>query len=80
MPTYRFLNKNTDEIFEKFMSISELEEYLKNNEEIKQLVNGAPLLASGRGMKKPDEGFRDILREMKKNHSKGFTKSTINTF
>lgn len=80
MPTYRFINKNTNEEFEDFMSISALEIFLKENTHIEQLVNGAPLISSGRGMNKPDNGFRDLLKEMKKKHSKGISKSTINTF
>jgi hypothetical protein len=80
MPTYRFLNNQTGEEFEDFMSISSMEEYLKTNLHITQLVNGAPLIHSGRGMGKPDQGFRDLLKDIKKTHSKGFTKSTINNF
>jgi hypothetical protein len=79
MPTYRFINNNTDEEFEDFMSISALEQYLKDNPNITQLVNGAPLIHSGRGLGKPDQGFRDLLKDMKKGNSKGFTRSTINT-
>jgi len=80
MPTYRFLNNETGEEYEDFMSISALDEYLKTNPHIVQLVNGAPMIASGRGMGKPDQGFRDLLKDMKKKHSGGFTRSTINTF
>lgn len=80
MPTYKFQNKETEEEFELFMSISELGEYLKENNNIKQLIGGAPMISSGRGMGKPDNGFRDILKEIKKKNSKGITRSTINTF
>jgi len=80
MPTYKFINNETGEEFEDFMSISTLDVYLKENPNITQLVNGAPMIASGRGMGKPDQGFRDLLKDMKKKHSGGFTRSTINTF
>ena len=80
MPTYKFLNNDTSEEHEDFMSISALGEYLKNNPHITQLVNGAPMISSGRGLGKPDNGFRDLLKDMKKKHSKGITRSTINTF
>jgi hypothetical protein len=80
MPTYKFLNNDTNEEHEDFMSISALGEYLKNNPHITQLVNGAPMISSGRGLGKPDNGFRDLLKDMKKKHSKGITRSTINTF
>jgi hypothetical protein len=80
MPTYRFLNNDTSEEYEDFMSISALEVYLKENPHLTQLVNGAPLIGSGRGMGKPDQGFRDLLKTIKKKHSKGISRSTINTF
>lgn len=40
------------------------------------------MIHSGRGVgkSKPDSGFRDLLKDMKKKHSKGITRSTINTF
>jgi hypothetical protein len=80
MPTYRFLNNETGEEFEDFMSISALEVFLSENPNLTQLVNGAPMISSGRGMSKPDQGFRDLLKEMKKKNSKGISRSTINTF
>lgn len=80
MPTYSFLDTNTDREFTDFMTISELETFLTENPHIVQTVNGAPMIASGRGMGKPDQGFRDLLKDMKKKHSKGITRSSINTF
>jgi len=80
MPTYRFLNTNTGKEFEEFMSISALDQYLTDNPNINQLVNGAPPVHSGRGLKKPDAGFRDLLKNIKQHHSKGISKSTVNTF
>jgi hypothetical protein len=80
MPTYRFLNNETGEEFEDFMGISALDVFLAENTNLTQLVNGAPMIASGRGMSKPDNGFRDLLKEMKKKNSKGISRSTINTF
>lgn len=79
MPTYKFLNNDTGEEFEEFMTISALDEYLATNPHLTQLVNGAPMIHSGRGMKKPENGFRDLLKDIKKKHSAGITKSTINT-
>lgn len=80
MPTYRFLNNETGEEYENFMSISELDAYLQENPHITQLVNGAPMIHSGRGMQKPDAAFRDLLKNIKKEHSKGISRSTVNTF
>ena len=80
MPTYRFFNKETEEEFEDFMSISQLEIYLTENPMLVQMVNGAPALHSGRGMQKPDPAFRDLLKHIKKGNSKGIKRSTINNF
>jgi hypothetical protein len=83
MPTYLFRNKETGEEWEESMGISAAETYLAENPHIERLVNGVPGIASGamHGNKsKPDEGFRDILREMKKKSERGISRSTINTF
>ena len=71
MPTYLFLDKNTNKESTKFMSISECEKYLADNPHIEQLVNGFPSLGDSvrLGVKKPDETFRDILRRIKKNNA-----------
>ena len=61
MPTYKFVNIKTKEEFTDFMSISALEGFLKENPHFTQLVYGCPAIVSGRGMGKPDSGFRDVL-------------------
>lgn len=82
MPTYLFLNTETNEEFEQFMSISEMTKFLEENKHITQLVNGAPAIGDvvRLGLKKPDNAFRDLLRNTKKEHSRGLTRSTVNTF
>ena len=79
MPTYVFMNNETGEVYEEFMKISELDAYLESNPNVTQQVT-APALSSGRGMGKPDAGFRDVLKQIKKNANKGITRSTIETF
>ncbi len=78
MPTYSFRDQNTNEVFEKFMSISAREQYLKDNPQL-EVVVGTPLIVSGLD-RKPDEGFRDVLKEIRKKHDARWTRSTINTF
>lgn len=78
MPTYRFTNNETGEEYEEFLKISELDKYLEDHPNVSQQVT-APALHSGRGMGKPDSGFRDVLKQIKKNANKGITRSTINT-
>lgn len=82
MPYYIFLNTNTGEESEEFLSISDRTKYLEENPHIVQLVNGAPAIGDSirLGQRKPDDAFRDRLKEIKKAHSGGWTKSTVETF
>lgn len=75
MPTYNFRNKDTGEEFTEFMSMSEVDKYLNENPNYEQLVT-APAIVSGVSGKKPDSSFRDILKDMKRNHRS----KAINTF
>lgn len=76
MPSYLFLNKETNEEFEQFLSISERDKFLAENPHIEQLVNGAPMIGFNMVTKKPDQGFRDRLKEISKKHRH----NTINTW
>lgn len=84
MPSYTFRDKKGKE-WTEFMSLSEHTQFLKDNPDVVQILQPTPLLdpvgMSLKGVKnKPDEGFRDMLKDMKKKHSQGHSKSTINTF
>lgn len=81
MPTYTFMNTNTNEEFDITMSMSELDTYISENPHFKQVLKSMNIVDPTRlGIQKPDSGFRDLLKDMKKKHSGGFTKSTINTW
>lgn len=82
MPTYTFVNTETGEQFTEIMSMQEREEFLRANPAIQQQIVSAPSLGDPirLGLRKPDDGFRDRLKEIKRAHSKGITKSTIQTF
>lgn len=79
MPTYTFRYKNNKKKkeFTDFMSISAMEQYLIDNQDI-ELCPAAPFVGDSirQGLVKPSEGFRDHLRRIKKFHPR----STINTF
>jgi hypothetical protein len=79
MPTYSFRNTKTGEVFEKFMSISAKAEYLTQNPDLESLI-GNPMVVTNSGSLKPDQGFRDVLKEIRSKHDKRYTRSTINTF
>jgi hypothetical protein len=78
MPTYSFENKETHEQFEEIMPWADLEHYLATNTHIKQIFNRFPGTVDPYriGRMKPDEGFRDVLRNVKHHHKK----DNINTF
>jgi hypothetical protein len=65
LPTYEFLNTETNEEFEVFMKISEREEYLKSNPHIKPLLT-APAIVSGVGSggDKKLGGFKEVLQKV----------------
>ena len=79
MPTYTFHDKQTDQVFDKFMSISAKEQYLAENKHIEQVIQAPSFNYSGIN-NKPDAGFRDVLKEIRSKHDQRFTRSTINTF
>tara|TARA_B100000035_G_C20787428_1_gene459640 strand:+ start:132 stop:431 length:300 start_codon:yes stop_codon:yes gene_type:complete len=65
MPTYKFHNKDTGEVWEEFMGISAADDMLKDNPHIERLVNGAPGLVGGTGDRtKPDGGFKEVLSKI----------------
>lgn len=83
MPNYTFRNIETGEIIDITMSMKEFDEYRQlNKNKMEQVFEKMNYINDSWkiGRKKPDDSFRDVLREIKKKHSQGFTKSNINTF
>lgn len=75
MPTYSFKNTTTNECWSDTMSIASKEQYLKDNPHIVQEITTAPALGDSvrLGIRRIDNDFRDVLRNIKKAHplSKG---------
>ena len=69
MPTYIFKNKKTDETYEKFLSMSEREEYLEHNPDIQQ-VPTAPNIVAGVGGIRKDAGFNEVFSKISEAHPK----------
>ena len=68
MPTYDFLNTNTNKTEELFMSISEMEEYIKENPHI-QIAPAAPAIVSGVNTEqKMDTGWKETLQKISEAH------------
>jgi hypothetical protein len=78
MPEYRILDTDTGKEWLERMGIQEAEDYLAANPHVVRLINGAPAIGDPirLGRRKPDDGFRDVLRNVKKHHRR----STINTW
>jgi uncharacterized protein YneF (UPF0154 family) len=65
MPLYDFKNKDTGEVFEKFMSISSKEEYLKENPNIESMLSSNMMIDPFRlGIRKSDQGFKEVLQRI----------------
>jgi hypothetical protein len=65
MPLYDFRNKDTGEVFEKFMSIAAKEEYLKDNPNIESMLGMNALIDPVRlGVRKADNGFKEVLQRI----------------
>ena len=64
MPLYDFEDTKTGEQFELQLKISEKDEFLKANPNLKQLI-GTPMIVGGvDGLRKPDEGFNEVLQKI----------------
>ena len=74
MPTYTFKNKTTGVEWDKFMKISELDDYVKENNCTIQV--GTPQIISGTGEArlKNSDGWNDKMKEM---HKKAGKRSTM---
>ena len=80
MPTYSFRDNNTQETFDRMMSYDDKHKFLEENPHLDPIINSAPALGDSvrLGLKKPDQGFRDVLRNMKAN--KAYSGNKINDF
>ena len=78
MPIYSIKNKTTDEVFEINIPFVELQLYLSNNPSHIQVFTKFPGVADPTrlGIRKPDDGFRDVLRTVQSHHKK----DSINTW
>lgn len=78
MPIYSILNKDTNEVFEVNMKFEELQPYLSENTDMKQVFTKFPAIGDPvrLGKKKPDDSFRDVLKNVSSIHKK----NSINTW
>jgi hypothetical protein len=67
MPTYKFLNTETNEEFDDFISISRKEELIRLNPHIQQIIE-APAIVSRSSTNKVPDGFKDVLSKVADAH------------
>ena len=64
MPLYDFEDTETGEQFELQLKISEKDEFLKANPNLRQVI-GTPMIVGGvDGLRRPDEGFKEVLSKI----------------
>ena len=66
MANYTFYDTKTKKQFDIDMSISELDSYKESNPHLEQIIKTAPAIADPTrlGIRKPDAGFRDVLKRV----------------
>lgn len=77
MPTYSMKNTETEEVYDIVLKMSDREPYLAANPHIVQVFTVAPAIGDSArmGFRKPDMGFRDVLKKAQVHKH-----NTINTF
>jgi hypothetical protein len=76
MPSYTFVNTETNEEVNLIMSIAEWEQYKIDNPQMKQKLTSAPAIGDSvrLGLRHHDNNFNDVLKNIKSHHRH----STIN--
>ena len=64
MPTYEFRNKETGEVTEVFMKISQKDQYLLDNPHLEQTMTQAPAFTGDHIVVKKDSGFKEVLQKI----------------
>lgn len=78
MPIYVYLNRDTGETEEHLHKVSEMDSFSAANPHLtRQIQPSGFIRGTGVGSSKPDEGFRDVLKSIKKASGRD---STVNTF
>ena len=67
MPTYTFRDNQTQEVFDVIMSMSDLDDYKKENPNHERYFDEVPALISGTGQQ-VDGGFKEVLSKISEAH------------
>lgn len=69
MPTYTFRNRDTGEDFDKFMSISAREEYLRDNPHLDPIIGQVNIVHERGTNLKVSDGFREVMSKIKSKYT-----------
>lgn len=65
MPFYKFKNKETGEVVEKFLKISEKDSFLSQNPTLESVIESPMICDPVRvGARKMDTGFKEVLQKI----------------
>jgi len=64
MPTYDFRNKETGEVTEHIMRMSDLDAFKEANPHLEQTITRAPAFAGDHITIKKDTGFKEVLQRI----------------
>ena len=73
MPTYTFINVETNEEITSVMSLSEREEFLKDGKFKQKIISPKIVSQSGSTLSKTDDGWKDTLKKIKAGSAKSNT-------
>ena len=69
MPVYTFENVKTGKEYTEHMSMSELDDYLKKNKNVRQVFTSLNIVGGVAGLThKPDSGFKDVVQKIAEKH------------
>jgi len=70
MPTYVFLNKNTNQIEEVTLKMSEYDQFKQDNPHLERYFDEIPGVMDPvrAGVKRPASGFKELLSNIKSKH------------
>lgn len=68
MPTYEFINNETGEVEDHFMSYTKLDEFKENNPHLKQQISTPNIVGGFNDRVKTDNGFKDVLNKIGNAH------------
>jgi hypothetical protein len=65
MPTYKFKDKNTGEVFERTMKIAELDQFRDDNPHLETIISAPMICDPVRvGVRRQDGGFKEVLQKV----------------